>query len=46
VAELKAELETLTKRELEVMSLVSAGLADLVRMAEMLGVSRSGPAGA
>ena len=78
VAELKAKLETLTKRELEVMSLVTAGLmnkqvageigvseitvkihrghamrkmgarslADLVRMAEMLGVSRSGPAGA
>ncbi len=78
VAELKAKLETLTKRELEVMSLVTAGLmnkqvageigvseitvkihrghvmrkmgarslADLVRMAEMLGISRSGPAGA
>ena len=78
VAELKAKLETLTKRELEVMGLVTAGLmnkqvageigvseitvkihrghvmrkmgarslADLVRMAEMLGVSRSGPAGA
>ena len=78
MAELKAKLETLTKRELEVMSLVTAGLmnkqvageigvseitvkihrghvmrkmgarslADLVRMAEMLGVSRSGPAGA
>jgi FixJ family two-component response regulator len=76
VAELKAKLETLTKRELEVMGLVTAGLmnkqvageigvseitvkihrghvmrkmgarslADLVRMAEMLGVSRSGPA--
>jgi len=78
VAELKAKLETLTKRELEVMSLVTAGLmnkqvageigvseitvkihrghvmrkmgarslADLVRMAEMLGISRRGPAGA
>ena len=78
MAELKAKLETLTKRELEVMSLVTAGLmnkqvageigvseitvkihrghvmrkmgarslADLVRMAEMLGISRSGPAGA
>ncbi len=78
MAELKAKLETLTKRELEVMSLVTAGLmnkqvageigvseitvkihrghvmrkmgarslADLVRMAEMLGISRRGPAGA
>jgi FixJ family two-component response regulator len=72
VAELKAKLETLTPRELEVMALVTAGLmnkqvageigvseitvkihrghvmrkmgarslADLVRMAEMLGISR------
>ncbi len=78
VAELKSKPETLTKRELEVMSLVTAGLmnkqvageigvseitvkihrghvmrkmgarslADLVRMAEMLGISRRGPAGA
>ena len=76
VAALKAKLETLTPRELEVMSLVTAGLmnkqvageigvseitvkihrghvmrkmgarslADLVRMAELLGVSREMPA--
>jgi FixJ family two-component response regulator len=77
VAELKARLETLTPRELEVMGLVTAGLmnkqvageigvseitvkihrghvmrkmgarslADLVRMAEILGISREKPAG-
>jgi len=77
VADLKARLETLTPREREVMTLVTAGLmnkqaageigvseitvkihrghvmrkmraqslADLVRMAEMLGISRAGPAG-
>ena len=76
VAKLKAKLETLTPRELEVMTLVTAGLmnkqvageiglseitvkihrghvmrkmgarslADLVRMAEMLGISRKTPA--